>query len=463
MTSLRRFGLAFAALVLPPLLCGAGPGDDEIKVAESDWPWWRGPQRNGVAPDGQNPPTSWSSTENVAWKADVPGRGHGSPTVSDDRVNQAIDRGVAYLRAKGPRPAVDRRGDLVTLALLHAELKPDDSFLSSCRGATLQRPPKYVYNVAMQAMLLWALDDRQYQGRIARLAQFLVDSQRRNGQWAYVGKRVTPVGNIGGAGLGLGGPVKNRVLLGGDAEGRKLRPLPRVTLTAPPAGALSNLRGDTSNTHFAAMGLWIAERSNVDVPKATWDRLIRYLHKSQNSDGGWGYDDGSKQAARVANKGRKPAATKKHDPDKSSGAMTAGAAICLVAARHFQGRPWKSDARLQKGIRWLKGRFKPGSNSSGDPRWHYYHLYTLMHLGEAIGNNDWRRRMTGWLLDRQREDGGWKTPNQPQMDAVNTCFAILILRRAAPELREPQRRPVAEKPAAEEKPRPVVSTGEEKK
>ena len=86
-----------------------------------------------------------------------------------------------------------------------------------------------------------------------------------------------------------------------------------------------------------------------------------------------------------------------------------------------------------------------------------------MHLGEAIGNNDWRRKMTGWLLNRQRDDGGWKTPNQPHLDGVNTCFAILILRRAAPELKESDLPPVSEKPVAEEKPRPAVTTGEEKK
>ena len=50
-----------------------------------DWPWWRGPNRNGVA-NGPAPPVRWSATENVVWKVSVPGRGHGVPTVVGDRV-----------------------------------------------------------------------------------------------------------------------------------------------------------------------------------------------------------------------------------------------------------------------------------------------------------------------------------------------------------------------------------------
>lgn len=59
---------------------------DRIAVGPDDWPWWRGPSRNGVAASGQKPALKWSETENVLWKAPVPGRGHGSPTIVGDRV-----------------------------------------------------------------------------------------------------------------------------------------------------------------------------------------------------------------------------------------------------------------------------------------------------------------------------------------------------------------------------------------
>lgn len=51
-------------------------------VAENarDWPQWRGPLANGVAPQG-NPPATWSESENVKWKVKVPGRGTSTPII----------------------------------------------------------------------------------------------------------------------------------------------------------------------------------------------------------------------------------------------------------------------------------------------------------------------------------------------------------------------------------------------
>ncbi len=91
---MQRFLLAFAVLGLtllgvflfrpgePPVTAAADP----ITCAATDWPWWRGPNRNGVADANQKPPLKWSETENVLWKSPVPGRGHGSPTVVGDQV-----------------------------------------------------------------------------------------------------------------------------------------------------------------------------------------------------------------------------------------------------------------------------------------------------------------------------------------------------------------------------------------
>lgn len=50
-----------------------------------DWPQWRGPLANGVAPDA-NPPVEWSETKNVRWKLALPGKGHSSPIVFGDQV-----------------------------------------------------------------------------------------------------------------------------------------------------------------------------------------------------------------------------------------------------------------------------------------------------------------------------------------------------------------------------------------
>lgn len=51
-------------------------------VADDDawWPQFRGPDATGVAENGTFPAT-WTETENVAWKTDLPGRGWSSPVV----------------------------------------------------------------------------------------------------------------------------------------------------------------------------------------------------------------------------------------------------------------------------------------------------------------------------------------------------------------------------------------------
>ena len=51
----------------------------------ADWPQFRGPHSNSVT-HGAQPPATWSETENIAWKAPLPGRGPSSPIVIGDRV-----------------------------------------------------------------------------------------------------------------------------------------------------------------------------------------------------------------------------------------------------------------------------------------------------------------------------------------------------------------------------------------
>ncbi|QDU36542.1 outer membrane biogenesis protein BamB [Maioricimonas rarisocia] len=53
--------------------------------AMADWPQFRGPGGQGVS-EAKNVPVRWSDTENVAWKADLPGVAWSSPAVVDGRI-----------------------------------------------------------------------------------------------------------------------------------------------------------------------------------------------------------------------------------------------------------------------------------------------------------------------------------------------------------------------------------------
>jgi outer membrane protein assembly factor BamB len=53
--------------------------------AQTNWPQFRGPNARGIG-GGTNLPDRWSSTQNVAWKSELPGRGWSSPIVWGNRV-----------------------------------------------------------------------------------------------------------------------------------------------------------------------------------------------------------------------------------------------------------------------------------------------------------------------------------------------------------------------------------------
>jgi outer membrane protein assembly factor BamB len=54
--------------------------------ADDYWPTWRGPNRNGISPNG-NPPIKWSETENIKWKVKLEGdASNSSPVIWGDKV-----------------------------------------------------------------------------------------------------------------------------------------------------------------------------------------------------------------------------------------------------------------------------------------------------------------------------------------------------------------------------------------
>lgn len=54
-------------------------------LGAENWPSWRGPKYDGVAP-GNGYPTTWSATENVRWKVKLPGPGSSTPILWEDKI-----------------------------------------------------------------------------------------------------------------------------------------------------------------------------------------------------------------------------------------------------------------------------------------------------------------------------------------------------------------------------------------
>ena len=53
---------------------------------EKNWHQWRGPHATGAAASDANPPLTWSETENVRWKVAIPGMGHATPIVWEEKI-----------------------------------------------------------------------------------------------------------------------------------------------------------------------------------------------------------------------------------------------------------------------------------------------------------------------------------------------------------------------------------------
>lgn len=104
--------LTTASLVSLTTLAGAD-------AASRNWPAWRGPLANGVAPEAK-PPVEWSETKNVRWKVKLPGRGTSTPVIWDNQVflltaipaGKKADAKPAAEAAPAPEPGgpVGRRG-----------------------------------------------------------------------------------------------------------------------------------------------------------------------------------------------------------------------------------------------------------------------------------------------------------------------------------------------------------------
>lgn len=65
------------------LALAASPG---FAFSTDNWPSFRGPGALSVADDDPRLPMTWSTTDNVAWKAPVPGLGWSSPVIWGDKV-----------------------------------------------------------------------------------------------------------------------------------------------------------------------------------------------------------------------------------------------------------------------------------------------------------------------------------------------------------------------------------------
>ena len=88
------------------------------------WPQWRGFPGNGVASHA-TPPIEWSEERNIRWKIELPGKGHGTPIIWDQRVfvtaavpfGKTLEPGFSGVSGAHDELAVTRRHRFVVMAI----------------------------------------------------------------------------------------------------------------------------------------------------------------------------------------------------------------------------------------------------------------------------------------------------------------------------------------------------------
>lgn len=194
---------------------------------------------------------------------------------------------------------------------------------------------------------------------------------------------------------------------------------------------------DLSNTQYAALGMWVAQKHGIEVPRKAWTDLaaatLRYAEKAtrvevETTGKGTVQNGGMVEIAGFGyRKGQ-----------KATGSMTTAGistlAICKIGLGSRAGKLRReADRAIDAGIEWLGHHFSVEKNpNKGD--WHYYYLYGMERTGsltrrERFGSHWWYIEGARELLKKQNKDQGhWG--GDAQKKAVRAAFALLFLRRA---------------------------------
>ncbi len=172
-------------------------------------------------------------------------------------------------------------------------------------------------------------------------------------------------------------------------------------------------RGDSSNTQYGFLGIWVASDRGFEVRDKFWQLLEKTYLGNQCDDGGWTY---------------RPDISKK----SGYGSMTAAAIANLYViwenlyvsgAPNCKGRVNPELVKaIERGQAWMAKHFRPDDNPHGWGHNRFYYYHTLERVGVAsglkyFGEHDWYRQAAGSIL----------AVPPPADNIVDTAFALMFL------------------------------------
>jgi hypothetical protein len=361
------------------------------------------------------------------------------------RVNQAIDRGVAYLKSLKIHPDPENSAlsgatgyhALVGLTLLECgEAADSEAVLRAAeRVRAIDAAPRLKnYDVTLSLLFLCRLGLDEDHDRIRLLTARLIAAQTDRGGWDYAvpplkaEQAETVLKSLETS------PLTETVL-----ALKALDPKPPVFAwrrgAALPATTTpeASLASDNSNTQFAILALWAVRKYGLPVERSL---LMAEAHfrATQNDDGSWAY--------------RTPPAPRTHRNDS----MTCAGLLALAVGRALDAERARADRGddpgVRKGFAFLANRVrtlsdpdrpKPTEPKSSDRgkllpsnAWgDLYFLWSLERVGvlfdvRTVGEVDWYAWGSELLVESQQADGSWADAFPGTAD---TCFALLFLKR----------------------------------
>lgn len=194
-------------------------------------------------------------------------------------------------------------------------------------------------------------------------------------------------------------------------------------------------RADLSNTQYAALGLWVAQKHGIKIPNKIWRDLtsatLRYREKPK-------FINIKRAGKHTVTAGKVEIAGFGYTPrGKPTGSMTTAGIGVLQICKIGMGEKIpgvfrrKIDNAVESGIEWLGHHFSASKNPFKNS-WNYYYLYGIERVGsltrvEKMGKHWWYLAGARHLLKKQNKDGSWERGANRE---VQTSFSLLFLRRA---------------------------------
>lgn len=339
-------------------------------------------------------------------------RAQGPAEVDAKSVNLAIDRGVEFLvstQDKGTRAWQDHHGQpgglsaLCALALLNCGVPAGDERVRPVLDHLCSRgKPRMVYASSLTIMALSAAyptataDKRsQYATRIKEHAFWLEAVQLKEG-----------------------------VRKGGWTYGKS------------PSGT-----GDNSNSQFALLGLYEAERTIPDlkISEQTWRLALQYWTEQQTAAGAWGYMKDANLGGFSAPSGSMTCAGVS-SVIIASGQLSTSDALLVEGRVRCCGERRQNDA-VERGLAWLGSKFTVEVNPGNDSSWQLYYLYGLERVGRLSGRRffysksgqprDWYREGAEELLTNCHDPitgrFSGKAGEEAKVPELSTALSLLFL------------------------------------